>query len=47
MTQTLEGKPVRRPLVRRVTALSGDSAYRSGSVSVAKVAGPRGEAATP
>jgi hypothetical protein len=47
MAQTLEGKPVRRPLERCVAALSGDGAVRTSSVSVTAVAGHRGEAATP
>jgi hypothetical protein len=47
MTQTLEGKPVRRPLERCVPALSGDSAVRASSASVTAAAGPRGEAPAP
>jgi hypothetical protein len=47
MTQTLEGKPLRRLLGRCVTALSGDSASRASSASITAVAGPRGEAPTP
>jgi hypothetical protein len=47
MTQTLEVKPVARPLERCVPALSGDSAVRASNASVTAVAGPRGEAPTP
>jgi hypothetical protein len=46
MTQTLEGKPVRRPLEPCVAALSGDSTVRR-SALVTAVVGPRGEAPTP
>ena len=47
MTHTLEGRPAHRPLERCVAALSGDGAVLTSSVFVARVAGPRGEAATP